>query len=136
MTVWISGMSMREWRSDPLAGIGQFCGIEQIDSAIRGAKKQELWLHAAFTGGLKSTFAMNWAYNQAVYYKFSMFLLSRNAVQTMWRRSCMRCLLVMKSLIKVRPKGKDDVVTVQKIQFGELSKKAQVYEGICSTRFQ
>jgi hypothetical protein len=55
-------------KNDPLAGIGQFCGIEQIDTAIRGAKRHELWTHAAFTGGLKSTFMLNWAYNQAVYY--------------------------------------------------------------------
>lgn len=47
---------MREYErveSDPLAGIGQFTGIAQIDSSIRGAKRGELWTHAAFTGGLK-----------------------------------------------------------------------------------
>lgn len=55
--------------SDPLAGIGQFTGIAQMDEALAGAKRSELWIHAAFTGGLKSTFALNWAYNQAVYYK-------------------------------------------------------------------
>ena len=57
--------------SDPLAGIGQFCGITQIDERVRGAKRSELWTHAAFTGGLKSTFAWNWMYNQAVYYRHS-----------------------------------------------------------------
>ena len=55
--------------SDPLAGIGQFTGIAQMDEALAGAKRAELWIHAAFTGGLKSTFALNWAYNQSVYYK-------------------------------------------------------------------
>lgn len=62
--------------TDPFAGIGQYCGIEQIDNALRGAKRQELWTHAAFTGGLKSTFAINWAYNQAVYYKHSSIFFS------------------------------------------------------------
>lgn len=56
---------------DPLAGIGQFTGIAQMDEALSGAKKAELWIHAAFTGGMKSTFALNWAYNQAVYYHHS-----------------------------------------------------------------
>ena len=55
--------------SDPMAGRGQYTGIEQIDAALRGAKRHELWLHAAFTGHLKSTFALNWLYNQAVHYK-------------------------------------------------------------------
>jgi len=40
-------------KADPLSGIGQFCGIEQIDIALRGAKAGELWTHAAHTGGLK-----------------------------------------------------------------------------------
>ena len=55
-------------KADPLAGIGQFTGITQMDEGLAGAKKWEMWLHAAFTGGLKSTFALNWAYNQSVYY--------------------------------------------------------------------
>lgn len=39
--------------SDPLAGIGQHTGLQQLDVALNGAKKFELWIHAAFTGGLK-----------------------------------------------------------------------------------
>lgn len=62
--------------SDPLAGIGQLTGIEQLDLALKGAKRKELWTHAAFTGGLKSTFAVNWIYNQAVYYRHSSVMVS------------------------------------------------------------
>lgn len=40
-------------KSDPLAGIGQFTGIKSVDEALKGAKRGELWTHAAFTGGLK-----------------------------------------------------------------------------------
>ena len=32
----------------------------------RGAREGELWIHAAYSGHLKTTFALNWAYNQAV----------------------------------------------------------------------
>jgi replicative DNA helicase len=74
--------------ADPLAGIGQFTGITQIDSVIKGAKRQELWLHAAFTGGLKSTFALNWSYNQAVYYGHSSVFFSLE----MPYRQCRRLL--------------------------------------------
>ena len=62
--------------ADPLAGIGQFTGLQQMDVAIKGAKRGELWTHAAFTGGLKSTLALNWVYNQAVYYRHSSVFFS------------------------------------------------------------
>jgi hypothetical protein len=42
-----------------------------MDNALNGAKKYELWVHAGFTGHMKSTFAINWAYNQAVWYGYS-----------------------------------------------------------------
>lgn len=63
-------------KSDPLAGIGQMSGIQQMDHAFQGAKRQELWTHAAFTGGLKSTLMLNWAYTQAVYYGHSSYICS------------------------------------------------------------
>jgi hypothetical protein len=69
---------MREYdrvESDPLAGLGQLTGIEQIDT-LKGSKRGELWTHAAFTGGMKSTFALNWHYNQAVYYQHSSVMFS------------------------------------------------------------
>ena len=51
------GVAVREEyervESDPLAGIGQFCFLKQCDDALSGAKRHELWIHAAFTGGLK-----------------------------------------------------------------------------------
>jgi hypothetical protein len=58
-------------KADPKYGIGQYTGIQPIDIALGGAKQHELWLHTAFTGGLKSTFALHWAYIQAFYFGFS-----------------------------------------------------------------
>lgn len=55
-------------KNDPSAGLGCMMGIQQVDVALQGAKPAELWTHAAFTGGLKSTVALNWAYTQAMYY--------------------------------------------------------------------
>jgi hypothetical protein len=80
--------------SDPLAGIGQFTGIQQMDEALGGAKKYELWTHAAFTGGLKSTLALNWLYNQAVYYKYDGLIFSLE----MPYPQCRRILYAMHSL--------------------------------------
>lgn len=55
-------------RADPESGLGQMSGLRQMDEATGGAKKGELWVHSAFTGGLKSTFALNWVYTQSVWY--------------------------------------------------------------------
>lgn len=70
---------MREYErveADPLAGIGQFSGLRQMDQALSGAKRGELWTHAAFTGGLKTTLALNWVYNQAIFYGHSSVFFS------------------------------------------------------------
>jgi hypothetical protein len=61
---------------DPLAGIGCFTGVEQMDAGLKGAKRNELWIHAAFTGHLKSTLMMNWAYNQAIWYGHDVLIIS------------------------------------------------------------
>lgn len=52
------------------------CGIDQIDDQMVGAKKFELWIHAAFASHMKSTFALNWAYNLAVYHWHSSLYFS------------------------------------------------------------
>jgi len=78
-------------KADPKFGIGQYCGISQIDAALKGAKRYELWIHAGFTGSMKSTFALHWAYVQAVYFGFSTVYFSlempymqcRNIIYTM-----------------------------------------------------
>ena len=57
----------RRTRDDPKAGKGQPTGIGQIDEVFPGAKPHELWIHAAYTGGMKSTFMVNWAYNNAMW---------------------------------------------------------------------
>lgn len=55
---------------------GKFTGIEQIDKVCKGAKKGELWVHAAFPGELKTTFAANWCYNLATTYKTNVVYIS------------------------------------------------------------
>lgn len=62
--------------SDPTAGIGQFTGLSQIDTATHGSRPQELWIHAAFTGHGKSLFCTNWAYHQAVFHGWNVCYFS------------------------------------------------------------
>lgn len=54
-------------QADPRAGVGVMSGIQQLDVTLSGARKGELWTHAAFTGHLKSTLLLNWFYNTVVY---------------------------------------------------------------------
>ena len=73
-------------KADPLAGIGQHTGIQQIDEGTNGAKRHELWIHAAFTGHLKSTLMLNWAYNQAVYHLHDVMIFSLEMPYNQCRR--------------------------------------------------
>lgn len=63
-------------KADPRYGLGQLSGIAQIDEALKGARKHELWIHAAFTGHLKTFFATHWAYIQAIYFGYSSLYFS------------------------------------------------------------
>ncbi len=114
-------------KNDPSAGIGAYTGIMQLD-ALKGAKKYELWTHAAFTGGLKSTFALNWAYNHAVYMGYDSCLFSLE----MPYKQCRRILYAMHSMhakfreprIKLgiqRSPGPEVGLSYDKIRDGELS---------------
>lgn len=107
--------------SDPLAGIGQFCGITQIDQRVRGAKRGELWTHAAFTGGLKSTFAANWAYNQAVYYHHSSIIFSLEMPYIQMRRLVNTLHSRHMKFEPLREQlGIGDCLEYQKVRDGEL----------------
>ncbi len=113
-------------KNDPLAGIGQLTGIKQMDEAIKGAKRGELWTHAAFTGGMKSTFAFNWLYNQAVYYRHSSVLISLEMPYPQVRR-------IIYSIHSCHPKfdeprkklGIGRSLDYEKIRDGELSPEAE-----------
>lgn len=52
---------------------GAFCGLNHIDKTCHGCKRGELWVHAAFPGELKTTFALNWAYHLVTRYRHNVF---------------------------------------------------------------
>ena len=107
---------------DPLAGIGNYVGIQQMDDALRGAKRNELWIHAAFTGHLKSTLMMNWAYNQAVWYAHDVLIVSLEMPYI----QCRRILYAMHS---AHPKFSaiHGPVDYQKIRDGQLDPDEEVF---------
>lgn len=55
---------------------GKFTGLNEIDKCCHGIKKGELWIHAAFAGELKTTFALNWCYNLVTRYRSNVLYFS------------------------------------------------------------
>jgi len=121
-------------KADPLSGIGQFTGISQMDTALAGAKKYELWTHAAFTGGLKSTLMLNWAYNQAVYFGHSCLIFSLEMPYDQVRR-------ILMSIHSIHPRFRqaridlglqtdpntDTGLSYQKLRDGTLTDNEEVF---------
>ena len=65
---------------------GKFTGLNNIDKVVRGIKKGELHLHAAFTGELKTSFAMNWCYNLITRYRSNVQYISMEMPYEQLRR--------------------------------------------------
>jgi len=63
-------------KADPSSGFGRLCGLTNIDLVCHGIKPGQLWIHAAFTAELKTTFALNWAYNNCTRYGWNSYFLS------------------------------------------------------------
>lgn len=55
---------------------GKFCGLNSIDKVVKGIKKGELWVHAAYSGELKTTYALNWTYNLVTWYRTNVFYVT------------------------------------------------------------
>lgn len=60
----------------PEAAVGKLFGIDEIDAVCKGAKTGELWLHAAYTGELKSVTGLNWCYQLITRYATNVFFVS------------------------------------------------------------
>ena len=48
-------------------------GLEPVDSVCKGHRRGEFWIHTAFVGELKTTLALNYAYNNVVKYGKNIF---------------------------------------------------------------
>lgn len=66
---------------------GRFTGLNEIDKVCHGAKPGELWVHAAFPGELKTSFACNWAYNLVTRYRSNVLYFSLEMPYEQLRRN-------------------------------------------------
>jgi replicative DNA helicase len=60
----------------PEQAVGKLFGIDEIDAVCKGAKVGELWVHAAYSGELKTVTGLNWCYQLVTRYKTSVFFVS------------------------------------------------------------
>lgn len=55
---------------------GVITGLNDIDAVCRGIKPGELWIHAAFVGEMKTSFALNWVYRAVFLLQHNVYYLS------------------------------------------------------------
>ena len=71
--------------TDQYAGRNLF-GLDPVDSVCKGHKKGEFWVHCAFAGELKTTLALNYAYNNVMVYGKNIFYAILEMPYTQLRR--------------------------------------------------
>lgn len=67
--------------------LGKFTGLKKFDEVCKGVKRGELWIHGAFPGELKTTFAANWCYNLVTHYKTNVLYISMEMPYDQVRRN-------------------------------------------------
>lgn len=104
-------------------------GLDPVDTVCKGHKRGELWVHAAFAGELKSSLALNYAYNNAYVYGRNIFY----AMLEMQYKTIRRQLYVIHSshgkfvtewAEQDRKAGRPEIYTgihYRKVRDGELS---------------
>lgn len=102
---------------------GCFTGINEIDKACHGCKRGEMWVHAAFVGELKTTFALNWCYNLVTHYKTNVFYVSIEMPYEQVRRNI---YAIHSTHSKFKAQGKQPL-SYSKIRDGELSPEEEEF---------
>jgi replicative DNA helicase len=102
---------------------GRFSGLNEIDKVCHGIKPGELWVHAGFPGQLKSTLAVNWAYNLATRYKANTVYWSLEMPYEQVRRNF---YAVHSSHVKWRLRGYKPL-DYRKIRDGELTPEEEEF---------
>ncbi len=98
-------------------------GLEQIDTISHGLKRGEMWVHASFAGELKTTFALNWAYNLVTRYRTNVFYVSLEMPYEQLRRII--CVMHSSNLL-FKNQGKEPL-DYRKVRDGELTPEEEEF---------
>lgn len=102
---------------------GAFTGINEIDKVCHGCKRGEMWVHAAFVGELKTTFALNWCYNLITRYRTNVLYVSLEMPYEQLRRII---YVIHSSNKKWSLQGKKPL-DYRKVRDGELSPEEEAF---------
>jgi replicative DNA helicase len=102
---------------------GKFTGLNHIDNCCHGIKKGELWVHAAFAGELKTTFALNWCYNLVTRYRSNVLYFSLEMTYEQMRR---QIITIHSANGKFKAQGYKPL-DYRKIRDGELTPDEEVF---------
>ncbi len=102
---------------------GKFVGLNEIDKVCQGIKKGELWTHCAFPGELKTSFALNWAYNLVTRYRTNIVYWSLEMPYEQVRRNV---IAIHSANLKWLHRGYKPL-DYRKIRDGELNAEEEVF---------
>jgi len=114
-------------RDAPLASYGILSGFRPVDLAIKGIKRKELMLVAGSVGECKTTFALNWAYNAAVYGGYNVVFvtleMSKENVEDI-----LFCIHSNNPELQPGKKGDDRIIiSYDDVKDGQLSKRQYAF---------
>lgn len=108
----------------PEAAVGKLFGVEEIDAVCKGAKAGELWLHAAYTGELKSVTGLNWCYQLVTRYNTNVLFVSLEMPLVQIRN----IVCVMHSTHhKWKDLGYQHILEYRKVRDGELTEEEAAF---------
>jgi replicative DNA helicase len=97
---------------------GRFTGLTNIDDVCHGQKKGELWVHAAYPGELKTTFAMNWCYNLVTRYRANVLYCSMEMPYAQLRK---QAYVLHSANMRWRQEGFGEPLDYRKVRDGNLN---------------
>ena len=103
---------------------GRFTGLSQIDTVCHGQKKGELWVHAAYPGELKTSFAMNWSYNLVTRYRANVLYVSLEMPYAQLRK---QAYVLHSSNARWRGRGFDRGLDYRKVRDGDLTPEEESF---------
>lgn len=118
--VWDSYLAAK---ADKSIAWGKFCGLNEIDKIVHGIKKGELWIHAAYTGELKTTFALNWVYNLVTRYRSNVCYVT---LEMPYEQVRMMIYVMHSTHAKFKAKGFKPL-DYDKVRGGDLSPEEELF---------
>lgn len=124
-------------KNDPSLGMGRLIGLEKIDIICKGLRKGEMLLIAGFSGNMKTTLCLNYAYNTVIHFGYNVYYLTLEMSLEQVQR-IFYCIHSEHPQFKLNPKYKEFYrkLDYKKIRDGELSSDEEAFLKIVLNDFE